>query len=110
MTFLQLVVNGLALGAAYALVALGFVFIVNATSAVNFAHGDLVMAGGYVAVGLGAIAAVPIIVLLPLVAAIMFVVGVAFSFVAYFPLANRPPAARTAPGTSSAIRCRTATC
>ena len=31
MTLLQLVVNGLALGAAYALVALGFVFIVNAT-------------------------------------------------------------------------------
>ena len=91
MTLLQLIVNGLALGAAYALVALGFVFIVNATSAVNFAHGDLVMAGGYVAVGLGAVAAVPIIVLLPLVAAIMFVVGVAFSFVAYFPLANRPP-------------------
>ena len=51
MTFLQLfVINGVALGAAYALVALGFVFIVNATSAVNFAHGDLVMAGGYVAV------------------------------------------------------------
>ena len=92
MTLLQLVVNGLALGAAYALVALGFVFIVNATSAVNFAHGDLVMAGGYVAVGLGAAAgSIPVIVLPPLVAAIMFAVGVAVSLVAYFPLANRPP-------------------
>jgi branched-chain amino acid transport system permease protein len=46
MSLLQLVINGVALGAAYALVALGFVFIVNATGAVNFAHGDLVMAGG----------------------------------------------------------------
>ena len=91
MTFLQLTINGVALGAAYALVALGFVFIVNATGAVNFAHGDLVMAGGYVAVGLGAMAPVPIIVLLPLVAAIMFAIGVAFSVVAYFPLVNRPP-------------------
>jgi branched-chain amino acid transport system permease protein len=92
MILLQLVVNGLALGAAYALVALGFVFIVNATSAVNFAHGDLVMAGGYVAVGLGAAAgSIPVIVLLPLVAAIMFAIGVAVSLVAYFPLTNRPP-------------------
>ena len=91
MTFLQLVINGVALGAAYALVALGFVFIVNATSAVNFAHGDLVMAGGYVAVGLGALAPLPILVLLPVVAAIMFAIGIAVALVAYFPLANRPP-------------------
>lgn len=91
MPLLQLVINGLALGAAYALVALGFVFIVNATGAVNFAHGDLVMAGGYVAVGLGALAPVPIIVLLPLIALIMFALGVALALIAYFPLINRPP-------------------
>jgi len=91
MTFLQLVINGVALGAAYALVALGFVFIVNATSAVNFAHGDLVMAGGYVAVGLGAMVPLPILVLLPLVAVIMFAIGIAVALVAYFPLVNRPP-------------------
>jgi branched-chain amino acid transport system permease protein len=92
MTFVQLAINGVALGAAYALVALGFVFIVNATSAVNFAHGDLVMAGGYVAVGLGSLATWPMIVMLPLVAAIMFAVGIAVALVAYFPLINRPPA------------------
>jgi branched-chain amino acid transport system permease protein len=91
MTLLQLVINGVALGAAYALVALGFVFIVNATRAVNFAHGDLVMAGGYAAVGLGSMAPLPVIVLLPLVAAIMFALGVAVSLIAYFPLINRPP-------------------
>jgi branched-chain amino acid transport system permease protein len=92
MTFVQLAINGVALGAAYALVALGFVFIVNATGAVNFAHGDLVMAGGYVAVGLGSLATWPMIVMLPLVAAIMFGVGIAVALVAYFPLINRPPA------------------
>jgi len=92
MPFVQLAINGVALGAAYALVALGFVFIVNATSAVNFAHGDLVMAGGYVAVGLGSLATLPMILMLPLVAAIMFVVGIAVALVAYFPLINRPPA------------------
>ena len=40
----------LALGAAYALVALGFVLILNATGAVNFSQGDLVMVGGFAAV------------------------------------------------------------
>ena len=92
MSLLQLVVNGVALGAAYALVALGFVLIVNATSAVNFAHGELVMAGGYVAVTLAAMLPLPMLVLLPLVAAVMFVLGILLSLVAYFPLIHRPPA------------------
>jgi branched-chain amino acid transport system permease protein len=35
---------------AYALVALGFVLALNAAGAVNFAHGDLVVLGGMVAV------------------------------------------------------------
>ena len=35
---LQILANALALGAAYALLALGFVLILNATSAVNFAR------------------------------------------------------------------------
>lgn len=91
MLLLQLVINSVALGAAYALVALGFVFIVNATGAVNFAHGDLVMAGGYVAVGLGALMPVPVVVLLPLVALIMFGLGLLLALVSYFPLINRPP-------------------
>ena len=46
----QLLLNGVSLGASYALVALGFVLVLNAVGAVNFAHGDAVMAGGYIAV------------------------------------------------------------
>jgi branched-chain amino acid transport system permease protein len=88
---LQLLVNGLALGAAYALVALGFVLVLKATSAVNFAHGDLVMAGGFVAVALATVLPVPGIVLLPLVAVLMALLGVVFSLLAYFPLKSRPP-------------------
>ena len=38
MAILQLIVNGIALGALYALVALGFVLLINATGAVNFAR------------------------------------------------------------------------
>ncbi len=46
-TFLQLLVNGLGKGAVYALLALGFVIIFKATEVVNFAHGSLVLIGGY---------------------------------------------------------------
>lgn len=91
MLLIQLVINGVALGAAYALVALGFVLILNATSAVNFAQGDLVMLGGFVAVGAAALLPVPGIVLLPIVVIVMAVFGLAFSLLAYFPLKSRPP-------------------
>lgn len=48
-TLLQLTVNGAGRGAIFALLALGFVIIFRATGVVNFAHGSLVLAGGYVA-------------------------------------------------------------
>jgi branched-chain amino acid transport system permease protein len=47
-TFLQLMVNGLGKGAVFALLALGFVVIFKATEVINFAHGSLVLFGGYI--------------------------------------------------------------
>jgi branched-chain amino acid transport system permease protein len=47
--FLQLCFAGLALGARYALVALGFVIIYKATGVINFAQGGLVALGAYLA-------------------------------------------------------------
>jgi len=49
MDTLQIVVSGLALGAIYALIALGVVIIVKASDLVNFAHGELVMIGAITA-------------------------------------------------------------
>ncbi|MFE7901902.1 branched-chain amino acid ABC transporter permease [Streptomyces sp. NPDC057424] len=46
-TLLDTVFNGLALGAVYALVALGFVIIFKASGVMNFAHGSLLLLGGY---------------------------------------------------------------
>jgi len=96
---LQLLANGLALGAAYALCALGFVLVLNATGAVNFTQGDMVMAGGFAAIATAAMlaplwpGAVPGLVVLPVVTAGMAVLGVIFSLFAYFPLKSRPPVA-----------------
>ena len=87
----QLALNALALGAAYALVALGFVLILNATGAVNFAQGDLVMAGGYVAAWIAALLPLPGFALLPVVMAATALIGLAALSLAYFPLSRRPP-------------------
>lgn len=88
---LQLLLNTLALAAAYALVALGFVLTINAVGAVNFAHGDLVVAGGFVAVLLGSLADPPGVVLIPAVLLLSATFGLGFSLVAYFPLRRGPP-------------------
>lgn len=90
MTTLQLLVDGIALGAAYALVAAGFVLALNASRAINFAHGDMVMAGGFLSVALAAALPVSGLLLLPAVVAIMAAFGIAISAVAYFPLRARP--------------------
>lgn len=46
--FLQLLIQGLAVGSVYALVALGFVLIYKASSVINFAQGELLMVGAYI--------------------------------------------------------------
>lgn len=47
---LQLVVGGLALGAIYAIVALGFVLVYKSTDVLNLAHGEFLMLGAYFSV------------------------------------------------------------
>jgi branched-chain amino acid transport system permease protein len=78
---------------AYALVALGFVLALNAAGAVNFAHGDLVVLGGAIAVLAGAWTNLPGALLLPLVALALGLAGVIAAHVAILPLAQRPPEA-----------------
>ncbi len=78
---------------AYALVALGFVLALNASGAVNFAHGDLVVLGGAAGVLLASWPGLPGFLLLPLVALALAGAGVLAAHVAILPLARRPPEA-----------------
>jgi branched-chain amino acid transport system permease protein len=68
-------VNGLMIGAMYALVALGFVLIYKATSVVNFAQGELVMFGGYIAAALVVLYKLPLAVALPVLLGSMVALG-----------------------------------
>jgi len=69
--WLQFVAGGLTVGAIYALVALGFSIVYNASGAINFAQGEFVMIGGMSAVTLLATGMpLPLAVLFALVAAV----------------------------------------
>jgi branched-chain amino acid transport system permease protein len=77
--FFQFLASGLTVGAVYALVALGFTLIYNASDVVNFAQGEFVMLGGMVTVFVTA-AGVP----LPLAAVIAVVVSVVVGLLLYW--------------------------
>lgn len=67
--FLQLLVTGLVVGSIYALVALGFVLIYKASDCINFAQGEFLLVGAYVALALVVTYQVPF---LPAVALTLF--------------------------------------
>jgi branched-chain amino acid transport system permease protein len=73
--FFDLFVNGLMIGSMYALVALGFVLIYKATSVVNFAQGELVMFGGYIAAALVVLYKLPLPIALPVLLGAMIALG-----------------------------------
>jgi branched-chain amino acid transport system permease protein len=48
--FIQQLINGLAVGSLYALIALGYTMVFGVLRFINFAHGDLLMVGAYTAI------------------------------------------------------------
>ena len=47
--FLQQLINGLTLGSIYGLIAIGYTMVFGIIGMVNFAHGDVFMVGGFIA-------------------------------------------------------------
>ncbi len=47
MSFIQYLVNGISLGSVYALIALGYTMVYGIAKMLNFAHGDVIMVGGF---------------------------------------------------------------
>jgi branched-chain amino acid transport system permease protein len=76
--FLQFAFSGLTVGAVYALVAVGFTLIFNASDVINFAQGEFVMLGGMTTVSL-VLAGVPV----PLAALIAVIVTIAVGLALY---------------------------
>ncbi len=82
--------SGVSYGAIIALVASGFLVLYKATGVVNFAHGDLVTAGAFVAAwGIDNLH-LPMVLAYLLALAILWVVGMLIERLVYTPLRHRP--------------------
>jgi len=86
----QQIVNGFILGSMYALVAIGFSMIYGIVRLINFAHGDVVMIGAFVTLGLLKMveAPLPLVVLVVLAAGAM--VGILIEKGAFRPMRGAP--------------------
>jgi branched-chain amino acid transport system permease protein len=98
-TFIQQIINGLTLGAVYAMVALGYTMVYGIIQLINFAHGEVVMIGAMVAFSvIGALLGIhtglpaALIVVIGGAVAIPVCVAVAYAMerVAYRPLRGAP--------------------
>jgi branched-chain amino acid transport system permease protein len=91
--FLKQLVNGIQVGSIYALVALGYTMVYGIAQLINFAHGDFIMVGAYIALLTGAsFAAYGIPVWLCVIPAILgtMLIGVLSERIAYKPLRGSP--------------------
>jgi branched-chain amino acid transport system permease protein len=88
--FLQLLFSGAALGSVYGLIALGFVVIYKATRVFNFAQGDLVMVGAFLAVTTTVTWGLPFWIALPVILLIGAALGSTIHVVFMRPLIGRP--------------------
>ena len=97
----QVLIDGLALGAVYAVVALGYTMVYGILQLINFAHGEIFMSGAFIGtaicallMGMSWFASIPQIILLLVVlvvtACLTGLMGMGIERVAYRPLRNSP--------------------
>ncbi len=84
--FLQQLVNGVALGSVYALIALGYTMVYGIITLINFAHGEIFMVGAFI--GLLLVSFFKVNVFVAIVGAMIFcmIMGVLIELIAYRPL------------------------
>lgn len=86
MEFLTYLVSGISLGSIYALIALGYTMVYGIAKMLNFAHGDVIMIGGFAIFTISTTAGLPNFVGILGAIVICTVLGVTIERVAYKPL------------------------
>lgn len=101
MYFLVQLINGLQVGSIYALIALGYTMVYGIIKLINFAHGDIMMVGAYIAL-LSMQAGVPLVLAVLIALVACAALGVIIERIAYKPLrkSSRLSALITAIGVS----------
>lgn len=86
--FLQLLVNGIAMGMIYALMAMGLILLIRAIGVMNFAQGDLLMIGAFITWALTNQLQLPFYAMVPAAMVAFALFGILFMFLVYWPLRN----------------------
>lgn len=90
---LESLLSGLSLGSIYALIALGYTMVYGIAKMLNFAHGDIIMAGAFSIIVFTATCGLPPIVAILLGIVFCMLLGVTVEFLAYRPLRKASPLA-----------------
>jgi len=88
MSFISYLINGLSLGSVYAIIALGYTMVYGIAKMLNFAHGDIIMVGAYVALMSMTQAGMPPAAAVLAAVVVCTVLGVVIERIAYKPLRN----------------------
>lgn len=88
MSFISYLVNGLSLGSVYAIIALGYTMVYGIAKMLNFAHGDVIMIGAYMALISLTQLGLPVLPAILVAVVVCTVLGVVIERVAYKPLRN----------------------
>ena len=91
--FLQYLANGLTMGSAYAIIALGYTMVYGIAKMLNFAHGDVIMIGAYISFVATSYLGLPPMVSVLASVVVCTVLGVLIEGLAYKPLRQAGPLA-----------------
>ena len=88
MTFLTYLINGISLGSVYAIIALGYTMVYGIAKMLNFAHGDIIMVGGYISYFAANFFGLPPVVSVLAACLVCTALGIVIERLAYKPLRN----------------------
>ncbi len=88
MSFISYLINGISLGSVYAIIALGYTMVYGIAKMLNFAHGDVIMVGGFVVFTIVSTYGLPPILGIVIAIVICTALGMIIERVAYKPLRN----------------------
>lgn len=86
MDFLQYMINGISIGAVYAIIALGYTMVYGIAKMLNFAHGDVIMVGAYISYCVTSYLGLPAFVGVLAAMAVCTLLGIVIEGLAYKPL------------------------
>ncbi len=90
MELLQYTINGISIGTIYAIIALGYTMVYGIAKMLNFAHGDVIMIGGFMAYTVISRLGLPELVAVPIAMLVCMILGMTIEGLAYRPLRGSP--------------------